>query len=104
MIMALTTMSGKTTCVKELMMNSQALLDPPPTRIIWLCKRWQSDNTPVLAFIQGLPHDLQTDAFINPHDRTLIVIDDLMKGVTRDTEIYELFTEFKCNLLDAESL
>jgi len=40
-----------------------------------------------LDVVQGLPVDMQKDTFINPNDRTLIAIDDLMKDATTDTEI-----------------
>ena len=90
-------MSGKSTWVKRLLMDSHRLIQPSPTRVIWLYKRWQPmysdllERLPMLEFQQGIPRD--KDFFLNPHEITLIVIDDLMKDATRDSEICELFTE-----------
>lgn len=44
-------------------------------------------------FIQGITENIKTDAFINPRQKTVLIIDDMMKDATEDKEICKLFTE-----------
>ena len=97
MIVAGPTMSGKSTWMKRLLLSDR--FTSPPNRIVWLYKRWQSlhgdlkDRIPHLEFIQGLPANMNSDTFLNPNERTFIVIDDLMKDATENKDVCELFVE-----------
>ena len=92
------TSCGKTTFVKKLLLNN--LIQPLPTRIIWLYRRWQPlyDDVkgavyPPVEFIQGIPTTLGEDTFVSPLDNNVIVLDDLMSTASKDSRITELFTE-----------
>ena len=97
MIVAEPTMSGKSTWMKQLLLSD--FITPPPNRIIWLYKRWQplydelKDRVPHLELIQGLPDNLNSDTFLNPQERTLVIIDDLMKNATENKDVCDLFVE-----------
>ena len=97
MIVAGPTMSGKSTWMKQLLLSD--FITPSPNRIIWLYKRWQplydelKDRVPHLEFIQGLPDNLNSDTFLNPQERTFVIIDDLMKDATENKDVCELFVE-----------
>jgi hypothetical protein len=99
MIVAGPTMSGKSTWIKNLLLLNKQLISPAPERILWIYKRWQPlyDELkywiPSMKFIQGITEDIKTDKFINSRERTLLIIDDMMKDATQDKEICELFTE-----------
>ncbi|XP_056001847.1 coiled-coil domain-containing protein 1-like [Ostrea edulis] len=41
----------------------------------------------------GITEDIKSDKFMNDREKTLLIIDDLMKDATQDKEICELFTE-----------
>ena len=95
------TSCGKTTWVKTLLDNCNILINPKPTRIIWLYRRWQGlydelKNTvwPHIEFIQGIPAELADDAFISPRENNIIVLDDLMSTASKDSRITDLFTEY----------
>ena len=92
------TSCGKTTFVKKLLLNN--LIQPLPTRIIWLYRRWQPlyDDVkravyPPVEFIQGIPAKLGEDTFVSTLDNNVIVLDDLMSTASKDSRITELFTE-----------
>lgn len=99
MIVAGPTMSGKSTWIKNLLLFNKQLIIPAPERILWIYKRWQPLYDELkywisgIKFIQGITEDIKTDKFINSRERTLLVIDDMMKDATQDKEICELFTE-----------
>ena len=90
----------KTYFVKSLLQNCTTKISPPPERIIWLYKRWQSlydiiQETvyPKMDFIQGIPLDMDQYSFINPSARNLVILDDLMSTAAKGSRVYELFTE-----------
>ena len=91
------TMSGKSTWMKQLLLSD--LITPPPNRIVWLYKRWQSlydelkDQVPHLEFIQGIPDNLNSDTFLNEQERTFVFTKDLMKDATENKDVRELFVE-----------
>ena len=94
------TSCGKTTLVKHILQRAQLLISPPPTRIIWLYKRWQplydelgQSVTPRIEFIQEIPLGLESDSFISTKDNNLIILDDLMSTAGKDPRVTELFTE-----------
>ncbi len=74
------------------------MIEPPPQRIIYLYKSWQplfdkmQESIDNIEFVEGLPHNLQEDSFLDPKVRNLIVIDDLMSEAGKDTTVQELYT------------
>ena len=42
MIVAGPTLCGKTTWIKILLENADAMITPPPEKIVWFYRRWQS--------------------------------------------------------------
>lgn len=99
MIVAGPTMSGKSTWLKNLLLFNKQLIIPAPKKILWIYKRWQRLYNELkywisgIKFIQGITEDIKTDKFINSRERTLLVIDDIMKDAIQDKGICELFTE-----------
>jgi hypothetical protein len=94
------TSCGKTYFVKQLLQSSHKFIQPTLQRIIWLYKRWQPlydviqrTVPPRIEFVQGIPIDLETDSYIDPSVRNLIVLDDLMATAAKDPRITDLFTE-----------
>ncbi|CAC5384164.1 unnamed protein product [Mytilus coruscus] len=92
------TSCGKTYFLKQLLQNLD-IVSPKPRRIIWLYRRWQplyeeKKNTVLpVQFIQGIPLDLENDSFLDPTERNLIILDDLMSTAAKDPRITDLFTE-----------
>ena len=94
------TSCGKTTLIKNILQRAQFLISPPPTRIIWLYKRWQplyyelrKTVTPRIEFVQGIPLGLESDSFISTKENNLIILDDLMSTAGKNPIVTELFTE-----------
>ena len=76
------------------------MIIPRPQKIIWLYKRWQplygeilKSVTPRVEFIKGIPDNIESDDFINPTVRNLIIFDDLAAACNKDSRIGDLFTE-----------
>ena len=92
-------MSGKSTWIKNLLLLNAQLIYPAPHRILWIFKRWQplydelKHWIPNIQFIEGITEDIKSDALIDSRERTLLIIDDMMKDATQDKEICELYTE-----------
>ena len=94
------TSCGKTTFVKNLLQQNSDYIKPQIQRIIWLYKRWQPlyDDvlrtvTPKVEFFQGLPDNIESDDFIQPRLRNLVIIDDLATACSKDSRVSDLFTE-----------
>ncbi len=94
------TSCGKTFWVKSLLQLNRSVISPPPNRILWLYRRWQplydiikETVFPPVEFIQGIPQDIEEDQFINPMQKNLIILDDLMSISAKDRKINDLFTE-----------
>ena len=91
---------GKSTHVKDLLVNHQRLILSEIQRIVWLFKRWQPLYDKILKevrmsveFIQELPDNIESDKVIQPNVRNLVVIDDLASACSKDSRISDLFTE-----------
>ena len=48
---------------------------------------------PPVEFIQGIPDDLDKDSFIDPYQRNLLILDDLMTSSVKDPRLTDLFAE-----------
>ena len=90
------TSCGKTTFVRNLLKMNYVYIQPYIQRIIWMYKRWQPlyDDIlrivrPKVEFVQGLPENIESDDFVQPNIRNLVVIDDLQQHVTRTVVFLE---------------
>ncbi|KAK3108257.1 hypothetical protein FSP39_004278 [Pinctada imbricata] len=100
MLVAGPTMSGKSTFVKDLLIYNDVMIQPNPSKIIWIYKRWQplydvisKYVSPPVQFIQGLTDEIRRDDFINSRENNLIILDDIQRDATGSQDICELFTE-----------
>ena len=93
------TCSGKTTWLKQLLLNADKMIQPRPHYIFWFYKRWQPIYTELrkklnnIKFIQGIPPALKNAKFFDERFPTLFIFDDLMRDATRNSDICELYTE-----------
>ena len=92
--------SGPTGCGKTFFvrrMLQERLIDPFPTRIIWVYSEWQSDydmvreNLPHVEFIEGWRDDIYTS--IRPDERNLLILDDQMNEAGDSKTLAKLFTQ-----------
>ena len=93
------TCSGKTTWLKQLLLNADKMIQPRPHNIFWFYKRWQPIYTELrkklnnIKFIQGIPPSLKNAKCFDERFPTLFIFDDLMRDATRNSDICELYTE-----------
>lgn len=87
------TKAGKTVLVKNIVLQSSQLVDPPPGKIIWCYSEWQpqyEDLVDKVQFIEGIP-----DSKFLKEETTvpkLIILDDLMENVKKNT-LSQIFTK-----------
>ena len=73
------------------------MIEGAPENIIWCYGIYQPAydemlrNIPNIHFVEGVPSDLES--MINPSERNLVVIDDLMQELSNDPRITSLFTK-----------
>ena len=85
---------GKTWFIMELLKRRNAIIYPPPSRIIYCYSVWQENfeeikqNIDFIEFNNGLP---KIDD-INQSENNLIILDDLMSECIDDKKILHLFT------------
>ncbi len=88
---------GKTFWVKRLLAEKERLIQPVPKRIVWCYMHWQplyqeiKAIDPSIEFIEGLPLDLDA-GFFSSEVNNLLIIDDMMDVVAKDSRITQLFT------------
>ena len=93
------TCSGKTTWLKQLLLNAGKMIQPRPHNIFWFYKRWQPIYTELrkklnnIKFIQGIPPTLKNAKIFDERIPTLFNFDDLMRDATKNSDICELYTE-----------
>lgn len=86
---------GKTFFVRRMLI--ERLIDPFPTRIIWVYSEWQDDydmvraNLPHIEFIEGWREDIYTS--IQPDERNLLILDDQMDEAGDSKTLAKLFTK-----------
>ena len=86
---------GKTWFVRRIL--EEQLIQPLPTRIIWVYSEWQSDyehvriTFPHVEFVEGWREDLY--ASIRPDDRNLLILDDQMDEAGDSKTLSKLFTK-----------
>lgn len=86
------TQSGKTTWVKQLIRYKDAVIEPPPKKVLYCYGVWQPafEDMKDVVFHEGLPTEKEIDAFANgPH--CLLVLDDLMDSVVKSESAQRLF-------------
>lgn len=84
------TMCGKTEWVSKLIEHKASLIYPPPVRVVWSYKTWQSayyrlSNIHNVTFIQGMEIN-----FTENKTPTLLIIDDQMSDV--NDKVVDWFT------------
>ena len=84
--------SGKTRLLLEIIKKAKQLIHPTPQRIIFCYGNWQKsfDKLNHVEFHQGLP-DID-ELMLTPHERKLVIIDDLMEEANNNINIQNLFT------------
>ena len=86
---------GKTWFVRRIL--EEQLIQPLPTRIIWVYSEWQSDYEhvrtafPHVEFVEGWREDLY--ASIRPDDRNLLILDDQLDEAGDSKTLFKLFTK-----------
>ena len=86
---------GKTWFVRHIL--EEQLIQPFPTRIIWVYSEWQSDyehvrvTFPHVEFVEGWREDLY--ASIRPEERNLLILDDQMDEAGNSKTLSKLFTK-----------
>ena len=85
----------KTWLVRRIL--EEQLIQPLPTRIIWIYSEWQSDcehvraTFPHVEFVEGWREDLY--ASISPADRNLLILDDQMDEAGDSKTLAKMFTK-----------
>ena len=86
--------SGKTTLIKEILMFNKLIIDPTIQRIIYCYSVWQ----PIFDEIKNLISNIEFHEGIynidnfDQSNRSLLILDDLMKECENDQSILNLFT------------
>ena len=89
------TSSGKTTLVKQILLNAAGLFEVPPHQIIYSYSIWQplyqelQDRIRNITFIQGLP--CEEDFKANNGLHSICVIDDNMSHASESKMVEDLF-------------
>ena len=87
--------AGKSVFVKQLLKSS--LIDPKPTRIIYVYAEWQklyedmqASHAEQIHFIKGWSPQIYDT--LTPEIQTVLILDDIMHSIGNDRTIAELFT------------
>lgn len=91
--------SGKTYFVKELVANMERLISVPVENIVYIYDCWQPLYNDLLKirdikFVQGIPAALDDDELLPVSKTNLLVIDDVMRDASGNTEIEKVFTQY----------
>ena len=91
------TCCGKTFLLRKILERGDEIINVNFDRILWCHGMVQSAHDEMMQtidnieFIEGLPCDLETK--IDPSQKTLVVIDDLMSELANDKRLANLFTK-----------
>ena len=91
--------TGKTTFIRRLLQLGDKMIKGAPQQIIYCYGAYQpmfeekKQEIPNITFIEGVPSDLLDR--INPRQRSLLLLDDLMTSLASDTVITELMTRLR---------
>ena len=88
--------SGKSHLVRSMLDNLEELFYPVPTKILYCYGERQKEfddlsrGLPNIEFVDGFPNDLY--ALVEGHNKSLVILDDLMSQCSNDTRVSDLFT------------
>ena len=89
------TKAGKTVWVKNLITNSNCMINPPPEQIFYSYSEWQPMYQELVTYgvnmVEGLPD--MASLKLNPACPKLLVLDDLMQEMKSDKKLAQLFTK-----------
>lgn len=90
---------GKTHFVSQLIENAGVIFSVEIQKIVYLYSCWQPAFDQLLkmrdiTFIQGIPKSLADDEIMPIHTNTLLIIDDLMEGASKNLEVQNVFTQY----------
>jgi hypothetical protein len=91
-IIAGPTQSGKTQFTLELLDNISSVMMPSPTKVIWCYGEYQAklkDLPKFVTVVEGLKGIDEVD----PNERNLLILDDLMQEAGNAKDICDLFTK-----------
>ena len=86
---------GKTRFVRRIL--EERLIEPFPTRLIWVYGEWQGDYDqiktiyPEIEFMQGYSDDIYDS--LEPTERNLLILDDQMSEASDTKSLAKLFTK-----------
>lgn len=86
---------GKTRFVRRIL--EERLIDPFPTRLIWVYGEWQGDYDkiktiyPEIEFLKGYSDDIYDS--LEPSERNLLILDDQMSEASDTKSLAKLFTK-----------
>ena len=86
---------GKTRFVRRIL--EEKLIEPFPTRMIWVYSEWQSEYDklkelyPEIEFIRGYSEELYDS--LEPEERNLLILDDQMSEASDSKSLVKLFTK-----------
>ena len=75
----------------------ERLIDPFPTRLIWVYSEWQEDydkiktKYPEIEFMKGYSDDIYDS--LEPSDRNLLILDDQMSEASNTKSLANRFTK-----------
>ena len=87
------TSCGKTTWIKQFILNVNRIIQPRSHYIFWFYKRWQhiyielKQKLNNIKFIQGIPPAIKNAKFFYERFPTLFIFDDLMRDATKNSDI-----------------
>ncbi len=87
--------SGKSHLVRSMLDNLEELFYPVP-KILYCYGEHQKEfddlsrRLPNIEFVDGFPNDLY--ALVEGHNKSLVILDDLMSQCSNDTRVSDLFT------------
>jgi len=91
------TCCGKTYLLRKILERGEEMINGAPQNILWCHGMHQPahdemlQTIPNLSLLEGLPSDLESR--IDPTQRNLVVIDDLMNELANDKRLTSIFTK-----------
>ena len=96
-VMAGPTCSGKSFLLRKILERGEDMIEGAPQNILWCHGIHQTahdemlQTIPNITFIEGLPADLESR--IDPNQRNMVVIDDLMNELNNDKRLSNIFSK-----------
>ena len=89
--------SGKSSFVHRLLLKGNEMFDHFPDAVFYFYGVSQpaydqlKSNIPQITFVEGFPSDFEDS--VNPSQKTLVILDDLMSEMSKEGAIIRLFTK-----------